>query len=163
MQTFTYPLFFKLLYRYGNIPANILLLFYLYISVEGLDKNLLNILPLLIILTLLYFLNKHYLLLYKIIPYRIDTDEEKLTASKFILSKKKAVIFYSDISDLNGGIFDGRLSGVMRISDSKTKLSIGFFNNIRNADKLQTLILSKIKRELYDKVIEKVSSKRGKL
>lgn len=162
MQTFTYPLFFKLLYRYGNIPANILLLFYLYISAEGLDKNLLNILPLLIVLTLMYFLNKHYLLLYKIIPYRIDADNEKLTATKFIFSKKKAEIFYSDISDLTGGIFDGRISGVMRIYDGRTKLSIGFFNKIRNTDKLQTLILSKIRRELYDKVVEKISSKKGK-
>ncbi|RPI65517.1 MAG: hypothetical protein EHM47_18705 [Ignavibacteriales bacterium] len=161
MQTFTYPWFFRLLYRYGNIPANILLLFYLYLSAEGLDDNLLNIVSLLLIMTIIYFLNKQYFSLYKILPYRIDADNEKITGSDFLFSKKKISFLYSEISDLKGGIFEGRLSGVMRIYNGNTGSSMGFFNKIKNADKLQTLILSKVKREIYDQVIEKIGLKRN--
>jgi hypothetical protein len=162
MQVFTYPLFYRLLYKYGNLPANVVLIFYLYVSATGMDNNLIYLIPLVINLVLLYFLNKHYFALYTILPYRIEADEFKITASDFILSNKKVVINYKDIAKLQGGVFDGKLTGVMKIQDGPTKQVIGFFNKIRNADKLQTIILSKVPRPVYDEVIEKIGRKKGK-
>jgi hypothetical protein len=162
MQTFSYPTFFRFLYRYGNIPANILLIFYLYVSATGLDRHLVNIIPLLILLLVLYLLNRHYILLYKVLPYKIQMDEEKIVASDFLFSDKIITIYYNNISDLRGGIFDGRISGLMKIEDKPTREIIGFFNKLNGVEKLQTRILSKVNRQLYDEVIERVGLKKKK-
>jgi hypothetical protein len=162
MTTHTYPQFFRLLYRYGNLPATIVLLFYLYVSAAGLDSHILNIIPLVLIMVVIYLLNRHYLMMYKILPYRIESDEEKMVASDFLMSNKKVVIYYRDITDLKGGIFDGRLSGIMKVQDGPTKVIIGFFNKLRGVDKLQTYILSKVNRPIYDAVIERVGLKKKK-
>lgn len=161
MQTFSYPLLFRLLFRYANIPVNLILLFYIYLSAVGLNTRIINFIPLLIIITALYFINKRYLLLYKILPYKIEADEEKITCSDYLMSAKRIVIYYKDIDYLKGGVFEGKISGVMMVHDGSTGSSIGFFNNLRNADKLQTLILSKIRRDVYDKVLEKVGMEKN--
>jgi hypothetical protein len=162
MQSYKYSPFFRFLYRYGNIPANALLIFYLYVSVTGLDDNLFNLLPLVLLLLVLYFLNRHYILLYKILPYKIESDEEKLIASDFLFSDKSITIYYKDISDLKGGIFDGRISGLMKIQDGPTGQIIGFFNKLPGVEQLQTAILSKVDRKLYDEVMERVGLKKKK-
>jgi hypothetical protein len=160
MNTYTYPPFYRFLYRYGNIPANLLLIFYLFLSAEGLNYNLLNIIPLVLNLVILYLLNKHYIMLYKILPQRIESDDEKIVASDFLFSSRRVAINFKDISDLKGGIFDGRLSGVMKVEDGPTKQVIGFFGKLRGVEKLQTDILSKVERKLYDTVIERVGLKK---
>jgi hypothetical protein len=162
MYTYKYPAFFRLLYRYGNIPANVLLIFYLWVSATGLDRHLLNLIPLVLLLIVLYLLNKHYILLYSTLPYKIETDEEKLVASDFLLSNKVIIIYFKNISALKGGIFDGRISGLMRIQDGPTRQEIGFFNKLSDVGKLQTEILSRVNKEIYDEVIERVGLKKKK-
>ncbi len=162
MQTFTYPGFHKFLYRYGNIPVTIILSIYLVPSVVYIDKNLLYLIPVILLLLMIYFLNRQYLLLYKIVPYKIEADEEKIVCTDFLFSQKEFTIYYSDIESLTGGIFDGRLSGVMKVCDRKNQVCIGFFNRLRNADKLQTILLSKVPRPVYDDVVERVGLKTKK-
>jgi hypothetical protein len=162
MYTYKYPAFFRLLYRYGNIPANVLLIFYLWVSATGLDRHLLNLIPLVLLLIVLYLLNKHYILLYSTLPYKIETDEEKLVASDFLLSNKVIIIYFKNISALKGEIFDGRISGLMRIQDGPTRQEIGFFNKLSDVGKLQTEILSRVNKEIYDEVIERVGLKKKK-
>jgi hypothetical protein len=111
---------------------------------------------------MIYLLNKHYLNLYKIIPYKIEADEEKIICTDFLFSRKEFNIFYADVESLTGGIFDGRFSGVMKVCDRKNQVCIGFFNRIRNADKLQTILLSKVPRKVYDDVVERVGLKNKK-
>ncbi|HEY6906825.1 MAG TPA: hypothetical protein VI230_05115, partial [Ignavibacteriaceae bacterium] len=77
----------------------------------------------------------------------------------FIFSGKEFTIYYSDIESLKGGVFEGRLSGVMRVCDRKNQVCIGFFNRLKRADKLQTLLLQKVPRKVYDEVLEKVGPK----
>ncbi len=162
MQQFTYPYFYKVLYRYGNIPVTVILSIYLVPSVVYLDKNLLYLIPVVLLLLMIYLLNKHYLNLYKIIPYKIEADDEKLICTEFLFSRKEFTIYYKDIESLTGGIFDGRFSGVMKVCDRKNQVCIGFFNRLRNADKLQTILLSKVPRKVYDDVVERVGLKTKK-
>ncbi len=162
MQQFTYPYFYKVLYRYGNIPVTIILSIYLVPSVVYLDKNLLYLIPVILLLLMIYLLNKHYLTLYKIIPYKIEADEEKIICTNFLFSRKEFTISYKDIESLTGGIFDGRFSGVMKICDRKNQVCIGFFNRLKNADKLQTMLLSKVPRKVYDDVVDRVGLKTKK-
>ncbi len=160
MQVFTYPVFYKLIYRYGNIPVTIILAIYLVPALVNLDKNLLYLLPVILLLGMIYLLNRHYLNLYKIIPYKIEADEEKMICTDFLFSKKEFTIYYRNIESLTGGIFDGRYSGVMKANDRINQVSIGFFNRLKNANKLQTLLLSKVPRKVYEDVVERVGIKK---
>ncbi len=155
-QTFEYPLFFKLLYRYGNIPVTFLLSVYLALSVLYVDKDLAYIVPIVGLLILIYFLNRRYLYLYQVVPNKIIADDEKLTCENFFFSSKDIVIYYKDIENLSGGIFSGKLKGLMKIHDGKSKICIGFFNKIKDAKNLQTIILSRVNSEVYNNVVESV-------
>ena len=111
---------------------------------------------------MIYFLNRHYLTLYKILPYKIEADDEKIVCSKFFLSNKEIIISYDNIKSLSGGLFENKMSGVMQVCDGKNNVCFGFYNRMRNSNKLATIILSKVKRELYDEVLEKLISKKKK-
>lgn len=157
-QTFTYPFLFRIIFRYGNIIITPLLLLYTIPLVTFLDEKIILAFPLLVNLFLIYFLNRHYFNLYKILPYLIEADDEKITCSEFFLSKKEIVIYYNDITSISGGIFDNKISGVMKVCDGKNNLCIGFYQRLNNSGKLATIILSKVRRELYDIVLEKIKS-----
>jgi len=156
MEVFTYPGLFKFFFRFGNIPITILLLIYLIPSVVFVDKNLILIVPLLVSAFLIYFLNKQFIILYKILPYKIQYDNGKLICSDFIFSAREIVINIEDIEALKGGIFEGKLRGLQRIYDGKNQIIIGYFNKIKNSQKLGTIILSKVKRKVYDDVINNI-------
>lgn len=160
MQKFEYSFLYKLFYRFGNIPVTMLLAVYLILAVVNLNKSLINLIPFAVSALLIFFLNRHYLKLYKILPYKIEADNEKLICSDFIFSRKEIVIYHKDISLLSGGIFDGKVSGIMKVLDGKNNISVGFFNSIKNVRGLQTIILSKVPRSVYDNVIEKLKKKR---
>ena len=162
-QIFTYPILFKLIFRYGNIIITPLLLLYTIPLVTFLDEKIILAFPLLVNLFLIYFLNRHYFNLYKILPYLIEADDEKITCSEFFLSKKEIVIYYNDVSSLSGGIFENKISGVMKVCDGKNDVCIGFYQRLNNSSKLATILLSKVNRELYDIVLEKIKSGKQKV
>lgn len=162
-QTFTYPFLFRIIFRYGNIIITPLLVLYTIPLVTFLDEKIILAFPLLVNLFLIYFLNRHYFNLYKILPYLIEADDEKITCSEFFLSKKEIVIYYNDVSSLSGGIFENKISGVMKVCDGKNNLCIGFYQRLNKSGKLATIILSKVNRELYDIVLEKIKSGKQKV
>jgi hypothetical protein len=158
MQTFRYPLYAVIIYRYGNVFATFLLLMYLIPVIVGVDENKYLIIPLALSLFLLYYVNKKYLTLYKVMPFKIEADEEKIVCTNFIYSNKKVIIYYKDIDALSGGIFEGRLRGIMKVCDGKNQICIGFSERMKDSKKLMTLILSKVRKEIYDEVIEKLQA-----
>ncbi|MBT8381038.1 MAG: hypothetical protein HKP17_02490 [Ignavibacteriaceae bacterium] len=161
-QTFTYPLLFKLLFKYGNAVASLFLVIYSVPLVIHLDQNNLLIIPVVISLLLLYFINRHYLNIYKILPFKVDADNEKLVCTNFFLSNKEVIINYDDIESLSGGIFENKISGVMKVCDGRNAICIGFYQRLTNANKLATIILSKVRKPLYDDVLDKLTAKQKK-
>jgi hypothetical protein len=159
MQVFTYPLFYKIILRFGNIPLTLLLIFYLVPSAVYIDKDPVLAIPLIISAFLIYFLNKQYMTLYKIIPYKIILEDKKLVCSEFIFSKREVEINLEDIEQLKGGIFDGKLRGIQKIFDGKNKIYIGYFSKLKNSQLLGTVILSKVSRAVYDEVIKNVTKR----
>jgi len=159
MQTFTYPILFRLLYRYGNIPVTIIFLIYLIPAVLFVDKNLLYLIPVVALLFLVYYTNRRYLNLYKIIPYKITADDEKMYCTDFILSGREVTIYYCDITVLKGGIFDGRLNGLMMVYDGRNKIHIGFYPRIKRSKDLQKILLNRVNKPVYDDVVEKVNKR----
>jgi len=161
-QTFTYPLLFGLLYKYGNIVVTFLLIFYTAPIVLYVDQNYILLIPLVISLLLIYFVNRQYFTLYKIIPYRIEADDEKLVCYNYFFSKKVVTIYYEDIKSLQGGMFENKMSGVMKAYDGKNSITLGFYTKLNNSSRLVTIILSKVKRGLYNEVLEKLTEKKRK-
>ena len=161
-QTFTYPLLFGLLYKYGNIVVTFLLVFYTAPILLYVDQNYILLIPLIISLLLIYFVNRQYFTLYKIIPYKIEADDEKLLCSDFIYSNKVVTIYYEDIVKLKGGMFENKMSGVMKVYDEKKSVTLGFYTKLNNSSRLVTIILSKVKRELYDEVLDRLTEKKKK-
>jgi hypothetical protein len=157
---FTYPLFFKFLFRFGNIPVTFFLLGYMVPALVNLDKDMIYLIPIIISLLLIYFINKHYLLLYKILPYTIVTDEEKLIGKNFLFSNKEVIIYFQNIVSLEGGIFAGKPVGLMKVLDGQNKYTIGFYSKLMNVQKLTTLILSKVNKDVYEQVINKAILKK---
>lgn len=158
MQVYTYSWFWKFVYRYGNIVITPLLLLYIFPIALNLDKNLLLIVPFVLSLFLLYYINKSYFNFYKLVPGTIETDGETLICSGFLFRDKKIIIKIKDIESLSGGIFDGKYRGLMKVCDGKTKICIGFFDRMKDSEKLLAVILSKVDRKIYDSVIEKIQS-----
>jgi len=162
MQTFIYKPFFKFLYRYGNIPVTILLSIYAVSLAVNLDKGIVYIIPFVVTFFLIYFLNRHYLMLYKILPYKIEIDNEKMVCSDFLFYKEPLTIFFKDIVSLEGGIFQGRLNGIMKIKDGTNNRIVGFYDKIKDSRKLETHILSKVDTKIYNEVVERLGMKKSK-
>jgi len=104
--------------------------------------------------------NRTYLTYYIILPYKIEADDEKMICSDFLLSEKVVTIYFKDVEGLQGGVFSGRSSGIMKLRDSKSKLQVGFSQKINNSEKLIALILSKVPKDLYDEVIGNLTERR---
>ena len=160
MQTFTYSLIVKIIFRFGNIFVTLLLSIYLIPVFYYIDQNIILILPLIIGVIILYMVNRTYLTYYLILPYRIEVDDEKIICTDFLLSKKVVTIYYKDIDKLQGGVFSGRSSGIMKLRDGQSKLWVGFSQKINKSEKLIALILSKVPKELYNDVISNITEKR---
>ncbi|MGA8263810.1 MAG: hypothetical protein WB779_05170 [Ignavibacteriaceae bacterium] len=161
MQIFSYKPFLRFLYRYGNIPVTILLSVYAVSLAVNLDKGVVYIIPFVVTFFVIYFLNRHYLMLYKILPYKIEGDDEKIVCSDFLFYKDPVTIYYKDISSLEGGIFQGRLNGIMKIKDGTNNRTIGFYDKMKDARKLETLVLSKVNKNIYDEVVDKLGMKKS--
>lgn len=162
MQTFTYSFIWKFIYRYGNLIVTPLLLLYALSLITLIDKNLIILIPFLLSLFILYYLNKSYINFYKVVPYKIEVDNEKIICTDFLFRDKTITIFIKDIESISGGIFEGRYRGLMKVCDGKNKLCIGFFDRLKNSSKLVTIILSKVDKKIYDKVIEQIQSSKIK-
>lgn len=156
MQTFTYSLFFKILFRYGNIFITLLLILYLVPLAVNLDKNLFLLIPFVISLVIIYALNRFYFLLYKTLPYKISADDEKIICNNFFMQKREVVIYYKNIKSVSGGVFDGRIRGIMKICDKNSHECITFSEKLNNSKKLITIILSKVDKEIYQEVIDRL-------
>lgn len=158
MQTFTYSFFWKFIYRYANVVISLLLIFYIIPLAINIDKNLTLILPFVVSLFLLYYINKSYFIFYKLVPYMIEADDQKIVCTNFLFRNKSVTIYYKDIESLTGGIFEGKYRGLLKICDGKNKICIGFFDRMKNSSKLVTLILSKVDKKIYDDIIIKLES-----
>jgi len=162
-QTFTYSFFFRIIFRYGNVILTPILILYTIPLIYYLDEKLILAFPLIVNLFIIYFLNRHYFNLYKTLPYKIEADDEKLVCSNFFLTEKTKTIYYDDISSLSGGIIANKISGLMKVCDEKNNFCIGFYHRLINSQKLATIILSKVKRPIYDEVLEKLHSRKKEM
>lgn len=151
---FTYSFYYKFLYRYGNIPGTIILSAFLYSFASNLNYSLYYLFPFGVTALLIYFVNKQYLTMYKILPYKISITNDSIICSNFLFSKKNIIIRYADIERLEGGIFNGKLNGLIKVWDSKSKVCIGFYYKISSSDILVKTILLNITEPVYNEAMQ---------
>lgn len=162
MKTYKYSFFSKLIYRYGNIPVTILLLIYLAVSITGLFSYWYYIFFTLINLLLLFSLNKYYIKTYKLFPFEISADNEKIICTNFLFGNKKIELRIEDIDRLTGGIFSGYPTRPIYIYDSKQNITIGLYANVGKFPELLKIILQNVKEDLYKDLAGKINELRKK-
>jgi len=109
---------------------------------------------LLVIASLIVYLNKIYFRLYKILPFSIEIERDTIVCTNFIRGNKKIVLRFSEIINLKGGVFTGRSKGLMEIESGKE--TIGFFHHLTNANIFITTLLQNIPQNVYQQVEPKI-------
>lgn len=160
---FEYSLGYKLIYKYGIIFLNLIIIIYLIPAISMFEGSFFQILYIISHIAILFLFNRYFYNLYKIMPYRIETDEDGIICTNYVFSSKKVKIKFEEIDNLSGGIFDGKVTGLMKIHVSNLNYTVGFFPKIGNSKALESLILSKVSKELYEGVLEKFSIKKEEL
>lgn len=154
MIKYRYNILIKFIYSYGNFLISFLMIINIAVFIPQVKTSSLFYFPILVALLVLFLVNRFYFLLYKTFPLEISADEEKLVCEKFIFNKqRKEIVYYKDIKTLSGGIFEGRLNGMMKITD-KNNISIAFSHRITESSNLIAKILSKVDKKIYDLAIE---------
>ena len=162
MKTYRYSIFWKVLYRYGNIPLTFFLLIYLATSVIGLFSHWCFIFFFLINLLIIVWLNKYYIKTYKLFPFEISADNEKIICKNFLFSKKVIELRMEDIDNLTGGVFSGYQTRPVYIHDSKQNITIGLYANVGKFPELLKIIIQNIREDLYRDLIGKITELRSK-
>lgn len=156
MVTFKYTFFSRIFYRYSVIPVNLLLLFYIFISLISISSDWKLVFPLLIKIILLYIFNRFYFKMYKTFPFKIEINNEEMICSDFVLNNRKVTIKHSDIMDITGGIFSGRTYKPLQVITNETK--IGISPHLKNYNELLKIILTNVTKKLYLKLLDDIKS-----
>ena len=154
MKTFKYSFIARLVYRYANIPANLILLFYLLISILNISRDWKFIFPLVITIILIYVLNRFYIRIYRTFPFRIEINNSKMICSDFVIGNRIIEIQHSDVVKIGGGIFSGR--AYMPLYITTENLTIGISPHLKDYNKLLTIILTNVPKELYTSLLEDI-------
>ncbi len=156
MTTHTYSILARLIYRWANIPFTLILLFYLYIYLIAMFHNWYYVIAAMINASIIFIMNKHYIKAYKTFPYKISIDNEKMICEDFLLSNKKVTIYYKDIDKITGSIFSGNKARPLYIFDTKNNVEIGIRVHLKGYNQVVTTILSNIKKDLYESLLDNV-------
>lgn len=160
METYKYSFFAKLIYRFGNFIATFLLLIHLASSIYFISEKFLFIIPAVINALLIFYLNRFFIMTYKLFPFEITVEDNKLICKDFFLSKKKIEIEFDNIDEIKGSIFSGYPTRPIYIHDKSKNITIGFYSHVGNFQKLLTVILQKIPENLYNSLLKSLQRKK---
>ncbi len=154
MITFKYSLPSKIIFRYANFPATLFLLLYLVSSFIYMFTEWYYIFPVLLNLLIIIMMNKFYFHSYKIFPFKIEINNEKMICSDFFNKSKIHEIKLSEIDSIEGGALAGNPAKPIYIHIKNDNLLIGISPHIKNQNKLITIILSNVRQEVYNNVLK---------
>ena len=93
--------------------------------------------------------------MYRTFPFEISADNEKMICTNFVFNNRVIEIKHSDINEIKGGIFSGRAYMPLYVTTSEGKLGIS--PHITDYNKLLTIILTNIPKELYESLLESIT------
>jgi len=156
-ESFTYKPFYRFIYRYGNLLITPLLLLYMLPAIVTFRYEIGQSIYLFVILAVIFYTNKLFFRLYKILPLHIEIDGDKIICTQFFKKDKKIILHFSEMVKLEGGIFYGKSKGLMQIGGEKT--TIGFFHHLTNANIFITTLLQNVPLDVYQQVVPKISNR----
>lgn len=161
MIIYKYSFFAKLMYRYGNIPLSILLLIYLGASIIGMLTHWYFVFFAVINIAIIVWLNRYYIKTYKLFPFTISADNERLVCSDFFFTSKTVEIKFENIDKITGGIFNGYPTRPVYIHNSIQNITIGFYSSAGKFNELLLTIVKNINEGLYQQLIDKMKELRA--
>ena len=153
MVTFKYSVTSKIIYRYANIPATIFLSLNLISSLLYISKEWYYVFPFLLNLIIIIVMNRYYIRSYKLFPYKIEINRERMICSDFFNGKRIIEIELHDIDFIEGGSLSGTPAKPILLHDAMQDVVIGISPHMKNHNKLITIILSNVKQEVYNDVL----------
>ena len=153
MKTYKYSFTARLIYRYANIPATLLLSIHLISSILLISEEWFFVLPALINAGVIYILNRFYFKIYRQFPFKVSIDNEKMICTDFMFSSKKYEIKLSSIDEIKGGIFSGHMARPVYIRDSRQDITLGFYHHLKDFNQMITTVLSNIDKKLYNEIL----------
>lgn len=99
-------------------------------------------------------MNRFYIRSYKLIPFKIEINNEKMICSDYFFKAIKHEILLSDIDVVEGGALSGAPAKPTFIHSVKDDVYVGISPHMKNQSKLITIILSNVKQEVYDDVLK---------
>lgn len=156
MNTFNYSAFANFVYWHANFPLSVITLLHAVVSAMVIPEKPIYILWLIIDLTIVVILNWFYFRNYKIFPRKIDLNEKGIICYDYIFSKKKIILNFEDINDMRGGPLAGMQHKPIYIYSDKNNAVVGIKPHLKNYNQFLTLVLSKVKKELYEEILNRV-------
>lgn len=153
MIIFKYSLISKVIYRYANIPATIFLSLYLISSFIYMFNEWYYFFPFLLNLLIIIVLNRYYFRSYKLFPFRIEINTEKMICSDYFNGNKIIEITLQDIDLIEGGSLYGTPGKPILIHDGASDSVIEISPHMKNHNKLITIILSNVNKNVYNDVL----------
>ena len=110
--------------------------------------------PFLLNLFIIVIMNRFYFRSYKLFPYKIEVNNEKMICSDYMKKSVTHEIYMNDIDLVDGGSLSGTPAKPIYIHTETDDLLIGISPHIKEQNKLITIILSNIKQSVYNDVLE---------
>ncbi len=158
MKVFRYSIFTKFIYRYANIPVTFILGFYFLVSALTITESWFSVASAVIHAALIIIINRYYFKSYKVFPYKIEIDNERMICSDYTFTNKKVELKLKEIDKISGGIFGRSSTRPLYIYDSSNNTKIGVHQHLKKFNELLTIILSNVPQELYNDLLEKVKN-----
>ncbi len=161
MITYKYSLLSKLIYRYANIIATLFLLIYVVASFFLTMQKWYYVFVMIVNLLIIFYLNRYYFKTYRIFPFKISADNQRIICSDFFFSNKIIEIDLQNIDKISGGIFSGWPTRPVYIYDGTKNITIAFYTHVGNFKNLLKTILENIPQNVYDELLNKIKTAQG--
>lgn len=156
MMIFKYPLLAKIIYRYANFPVTIVMLIFALTSLTALDQSWMFGVSFFVHLLIISVMNRYYFRAYKIFPYKIEINNERMKCSNFLFNERTVEFRLDEIEEITGSIFSGTPARPLYLKIPSRDITIGINQHLTNYNKLLTIILSNVKQEIYNGLLEKM-------
>ena len=148
----------RIIYRYGNIIATLLLSVHFIFSIIVMFHIWYYVFPALINGGIIYVINRYFFKTYRQFPFTVQADNEKIICTDYFFSKKEIVIRMENIDSVKGGLFSGYPTRPVYIHDSENDITIGIYSHVGKFQKLLTKILQNIPQYVYNDLMDKMRS-----
>ncbi|MBN2571366.1 MAG: hypothetical protein JXA68_04505 [Ignavibacteriales bacterium] len=153
MKAFRYSFFANFVYWQANFPLSFIIFLHAIISALVIPEKPIYLIWLILDLAIIVILNWIYFKNYKIFPRKIDLSEDEIICYDFMFTQKKISLSLDEISEMKGGVLIMKPTKSIFIYSAKNNITIGIRPHLKDFNSFLTLILSKVNKEVYNKII----------